>query len=156
MPPVMLAPAAGGGTIASMGGGRSLTVLPSAGGQSAGLVHAIAVGPVSVLAAPVAFAVEGVTWAAGTPPAVAQSDAMTATLTAVSRSEDGALVLNSTVIVSYDGFVDVALALSGPAAARAATALANASLAFTVAAKASAFFMGLGVEGRNRTAQVSG
>ena len=97
------------------------------------------------------FQAQDIAWKKSGPLVVLQRDAMTATLSSLSASSNSALTLNTTIVVSYDGFVDVMLSLSTPSGAKNIV-LTNASLTYTMPSAASTFFMGIGVEGRNRSA----
>ncbi len=150
MDSLVLKTAAGSASKAVMGGGRSITIGPSAAGKEFEIVRAIGVSKVDVLAEPITFAVDGISWKAASSPSLLQSDNMTATLSSVASSADNQLRLNATVVVSYDGFVDLSVSLlhSGSQPLK----LANTSMSVLVSAAASKFFMGIGQEGHNRSA----
>ena len=134
-------------TTATLSGGRSLTVSPSKGGAAVELFSAIAVGDQPVLASPIEFAVAGAQWKPGGAVAIMQQDNMTATLSSLSSDTSSGLSLNSTAVISYDGFVDVTLALRS----RSKQTLNNATLSIELPAEASTFLMGFAKEGRNRS-----
>jgi hypothetical protein len=142
---------AGGVTKATMGGGRSIAIGTSAAGNAFEIAKTITVGKVDVFAAPIMFAADGISWKASTAPTMLQSDNMTATLSSIAMSTDGKLQLDSTVVISYDGFVDVTVSLTNSGSQP--LKLENTSMIISVSAAASKFFMGIGVQGRNRTAQ---
>jgi hypothetical protein len=101
------------------------------------------------LATPLNFEVAGVSWAAAGAPTVTQQDNMTATIETTSVSTDGSLRLNSSVVISFDGFVDTTISLS--AIGGSSKHLSNTTLAYTMPDEASLFFMGLANTGGNRS-----
>lgn len=183
--------AAAAAVTASVAGNRTVTIATNAeedgsgiGGFSAAaattfpIVSSIAVGEQQVLQSPITFSTPGVLWTSGgrgaAAPTIAAHDAMAATIVTAATSTDGSLAINATIVVNFDGFVDITVAVTQPAQppqqqhgnavaaaharthahahARANKTLPNATFTFTMPAAASTFFMGLGVEGRNRTA----
>ena len=56
-------------------------------------------------------------------------------------------------MISYDGFVDVTITLANVPPQFGPPKLQNTSLTVSITAAASKFFMGIGVQGRNRTTQ---
>jgi hypothetical protein len=153
--------ATGAVTVHIGGAWKQLVVARSLGGDSVQVAQQITVAQPSalatpllldVLSAPVAFAADGARWKASGAPQVLQQDAMGAVLSTISASADGSLALNATLTVSFDGFIDIELALTLlPSASSSSRQLANTSMSFGVAAAASTFFMGLGVQGKNRS-----
>jgi hypothetical protein len=102
---------------ATLSGNRTLTVgaaevvdtsSTAAPTATFAIVTAIAVGEQQVLASPATFSTPGLEWVSTAPPVVVH-DQMAATITSGASSADGAVSLNSTVVVNYDGFVDVTL-----------------------------------------------
>jgi len=67
----------------------------------------------------------------------------------VSLSSDGSLTLNSSVVISFDGFVDTTFSLSTSGASK--KTLPNTTMALTIPDAASPFFMGLAHTGGNRS-----
>lgn len=130
-------------------GHRSLVVSGSDAGEQIGLVHSISVSEIDVLSAPLSFVLQGLTLNAVSKPKVTQHDDMTVTFTQQTSSVDGSLALNSSIVVSYDGFIDVTLSLAS--LSNSDVVLENTQLSTAISPAASTFLMGLGLEGRNRT-----
>jgi hypothetical protein len=113
------------------------------------LLDSIMVGDVVVLAEPLQLQATGLTWTGATS-VLTQHDNMTATIVSTATSSDGAIVLNCSTVVHFDGFVDTVVALQTAGAHRNVTV--NVTVSSQVSAAASTYFMGLGLAGRNRTA----
>jgi hypothetical protein len=171
--------AAAAAVAATVAGNRTVTIATNAqdgggsGGDSAAtattfpIVSSIVVGEQQMLQSPITFSTPGLSWKStrvggGGAPTVAAHDAMAATIVSAATSTDGSLSINATVVVNFDGFVDITVALTQPpmqqqqhrniAGANANKTLPNATFSFTFPAAASTFFMGLGLHGHNRTA----
>ncbi len=136
------------GTMATLTGGRTIKVGSGTVGSKVQLIESIAVRTQPVVADGISFSVPGVEWVAGGAPGVVQQDNMSATIATVTRSSDGALELNSSVVVSFDGFVDVTFSLATKSDTKQLT---NATMTLTIPEAASTFFMGLAQTGGNRS-----
>ena len=137
--------------MATLTGNRSLVLGTSAAGTSVTLIESIHVEAQALLATPLVFEVAGVKWRAGSS-RVTQQDNMTATVETVSLSTDGRLQLNSSVVISFDGFLDTTLVLSTTLLLPTrGVVISNTTMALTIPDAASPFFMGLAKTGGNRS-----
>ena len=84
----------------------------SAGGKAVTLMESIEVHTQQVLETPLTFGAEGVQFATSSRPVLTHQDNMSATVVTLSKSIDGALELNSSVVISFDGFVDATFSLA--------------------------------------------
>lgn len=134
--------------VVQLSGGRTVKLGPSSAGSKVELIESIAVHTQPVVADGISFTVAGVEWAASSGPNIVQQDNMSATIATVTRSSDGALELTSSVVVNFDGFVDVTFSLTTKGATKRLT---NASMILTIPEAASTFFMGLAKTGGNRS-----
>ena len=128
---------------------RSVSFGGAGGGSGFTLVDAISVAGKPVLAASVVVAVDGDTIVGGAP-TLARHDAASAMIVRIGRSAGKDLLVNSTVEVNYDGYIEVAIALQATGAS-ALTKLRNVSVTWTLPVAAAKYAMGLGKEGYTRS-----
>eukprot|EP01052_Picozoa_sp_SAG31_P023313 SAG31_NODE_1914_length_6931_cov_6.490340_7_plen_896_part_00 len=133
---------------ATLSGKRTLTIGKSHAGDTVTLLKTIQVQTQPVLATPLTVAADGVQWSASSLPLVAHKDNMSATLISVSKSTDGSLELNSSVVINFDGFIDTTVTVTAVGGSKH---LNNVTMATSIPDAASTFFMGLANTGGNRT-----
>lgn len=134
--------------VATLSGGRTVKLNPSSAGGKVELIESIAVHTQPVVVDGVSFSAAGVKWAASSAPSIVQQDNMSATITTTTPSSDGVLELNTSTVVSFDGFIDVTFSIASKGAKQR---LPNSSMTLTIPEAASTFFMGLAQTGGNRS-----
>jgi len=135
-----------------LSGNRSISITTGTRGPHRELINKVMVGSQQVLTTPITFDAEGVIWNPKNPPSIIQEDHMSVTIETIVQSVDASIVTNSTVIVNYDGFIDIIMEIGSSKFAKIHSfrTLQNTSFGWRMTASACRYFMGLGKEGRNR------
>jgi hypothetical protein len=133
---------------ATLSSGRTVTMGQSRAGDAVTLMEAIQVQAQPILATPLTMSATGVHWTASSSPKITHQDNMSATIVTVSRSVDGSLMLNSSVVINFDGFIDTTVTV---VAVGDSKHLSNLTMALSIPDTASQFMMGLANSGGNRT-----
>ena len=129
---------------------RSVSFGGAGSGSGYSLVDAISVAGKPVLAAPITVAVDGDTIVGGAPALASHDDAGATIIRRGQSAGKKDFCINSTVEVSYDGYIEVAIALQATGAS-ASTELRSVSVTWTLPVAAATYAMGLGKNGYTRS-----